>query len=283
MRLDRLAWVLAIGLSVGFAGCGGGDGSVAMVHPPLKPGTQDMAKGEEAHGSDGGAETEPEVEGTGTFADPSAAGSIKGTAIFKGEPPRPGVHNISGDPKCAAMHTKPVRREDVVIKDGKIQNVFVYVKSGLEGVKFETPPAAKLDQAGCVYTPHVIGVMKGQALEIHNSDDLLHNVNGNAFKKNKGFNFGQDGKGKVNTVKFLLPEVGVPIKCDVHSWMGAYVHVVAHPKFAVSGADGSFEIAGLPPGEYEVVAWHETFGEQSKKVTVADGAEAAVEFEFEKK
>jgi plastocyanin len=280
MRLERLAWAIAIGLSVAFAGCGGGDGPAQP--PEKKPEAPDKAEGEGSGGGDKVAEPEPEP--SGTPVDPATAGSIKGTATFKGEPPKPGVHNISGDPKCAAMHSKPLRKEDAVIKDGRIQNVFVYVKSGLEGAKFEVPSApAVLDQEGCQYKPHVLGVMKGQALEIRNSDDLLHNVNGNAFKKNKGFNFGQDGKGKVNTVKFLLPEFGVPVKCDVHSWMASYIHVVAHPKFAVSGADGSFEIPGLPPGEYEVVAWHESFGEQSKKVTVGEGAEAAVEFEFEKK
>lgn len=282
MKLERFAWAFATALAVAFAGCEGGDAG-GTARASEKQEVPDRADGEGAGGGDRVAEAEPELETGGNPIDPASTGSIKGAAIFKGEPPKPGVHNISGDPKCAAMHTKPVRKEDAVIKDGKIQNVFVYIKSGLEGAKFDVPPPAKLDQVGCVYTPHVIGVMKGQPLEIHNSDDLLHNVNGNAFKKNKGFNFGQDGKGKVNTVKFLLPEFGVLIKCDVHSWMGAYVHVVAHPKFAVSAADGSFEIPGLPPGEYEVVAWHETFGEQSKKVTVAAGAEAAVEFEFEKK
>jgi len=281
----KFGWIVLVAVCLG---CGGDspstgatpDSNKKVETPTVKP-TPAVPDKPATEGNGGGdAVTEPE----GKPVDPATAGGISGTVTFKGEAPKRGVHDISGDAKCSGMHDKPLRKEDTIIKDGKIENVLIYVKAAPEGIKFDPPTETPvIDQTKCQYSPHVVVVVKGQDLEIRNSDDLLHNINGNAFKKNKGFNFGQDGAGKVNKVKFNLSEIGVLVKCDVHSWMGAVVHVVPNSKFAKTGSDGGFKIDGLPPGDYEIVAWHETLGEQSKKIRVDEQATATADFEFEKK
>ena len=139
-----------------------------------------------------------------------------------------------------------------------LQNAFVYVKDGLGNRTFPVPKTpVVLDQQGCKYRPHVVGIQVGQPLEVRNSDSTLHNVHA-IPKVNKEFNFGQPTKGMKSSRTFDKAEVMVPFKCDVHGWMNAYAGVVAHPFFAVSKADGSFEIKGLPPGSYTVEVWHST-------------------------
>jgi uncharacterized membrane protein len=214
----------------------------------------------------------------------AASASIRGLALFEGDPPARGVHNVSGDPKCAALHAKPIPREDLLIENGRVRNVLVWVKRGLEGIEFDPPrEPALLDQRGCMYVPHVRAVVVGQPLQIKNSDNVLHNVSGNALKRNRSFNFGQDGKGKAQEVAFRVPEIGVPIRCDVHSWMGAVLHVLLHPKFAVTGEDGAFEIEGLPPGEYEVEAWHEVLGTRNATIRLESAGSKDISFTFERR
>jgi plastocyanin len=161
-----------------------------------------------------------------------------------------------------------------------LQNVFVYVKDGLGTRTYATPttPVA-LDQKGCRYVPHVVGVQVGQPVLIANSDATLHNVN-SAPKNNRGFNFGQVPSTPAVTRTFDKPEIGVPFRCDVHSWMNAYAGVVPHPFFAVTDANGAFEIKGLPPGTYEIEAWHEQLGTQTQSVTVDGKTPAQVTASF---
>ena len=142
--------------------------------------------------------------------------------------------------------------------DDTLQNVLVYVSKGLEGKKFDAPKQpVVLDQVGCVYTPHVVAVMAGQTLEIRNSDATLHNVM-SAPRNNPPFNFGMPVKDQTSAKVFKSPEMKMNLKCFMHPWMSAYVHVLEHPFFAVTGPDGTFTIHGLPPGEYELSVLHET-------------------------
>ncbi|HZN64218.1 MAG TPA: carboxypeptidase regulatory-like domain-containing protein, partial [Tepidisphaeraceae bacterium] len=167
-----------------------------------------------------------------------------------------------------------------VNENGTLKNVFVYVSSNAPQGPVPAQPA-KLDQKGCQYVPHVIGVMVGQPISISNSDQFLHNVHSLAVD-NPAFNFGQpsvDPGKKVDPMK--VTEL-FKVKCDVHPWMGAWVHVLEHPYFAVTGDDGSFNITGLPPGQYKLTAWHETLGKKELDVTVEAGKPAAAEFTFEK-
>jgi hypothetical protein len=139
-----------------------------------------------------------------------------------------------------------------------------------------------VDQRACNYEPHVLGVRVGQQVTFVNSDPLLHNVHALAAK-NEGFNDSLPTAGARLVKRFTRPEVMVRMRCDVHPWMFAYVAVVPHPFFAVTGAGGEFALEGVPPGEYVVEAWHETLGTRTQKVAVAPKGEARADFSFEAK
>lgn len=208
-----------------------------------------------------------------------AAGEIKGKISFDGTPPQRRAVKMSADPKCEAANPEGRLGEVFVVNDGALQNVFLYVKEGLSG-EFEAPKEpAVLDQNGCMYTPHVLGVMVGQTIEIHNSDATLHNVH-SLPENSKQFNNAMPMKDMTIKKKFTAPEIMVRMKCDVHPWMSAYIGVLSHPFFAVSAADGTYTIGGLPAGTYTIEAWHEKMGAQTQQVTVAEGAAATADFSF---
>lgn len=213
--------------------------------------------------------------------DPATAGTINGTIKFTGTAPKAQKISMSADAYCMKQHAGTVSSEEVVVNPNKtLKNVYVYVKSGLGDIKF--PPAAQpavLDQKGCMYTPHVLGVQANQEIIVRNSDGVLHNVNARPTK-NQGFNFGQPVQGMESKKSFTNPEVMIPIKCDVHPWMSSYIGVQTHPYFSVSGEDGSFSLKNLPPGTYEVEAWHEKFGTQTQTVTIGASETKPIEFTF---
>ncbi len=206
--------------------------------------------------------------------------AVAGTVKLKGDAPKRRKIKMDADPKCAAMHADAPLQDDIVVSaDGGVQYAFVYVKTGLEGKKFDAPKEpAKLDQKGCRYDPHVVGVMIGQDLEISNSDDLLHNIHALPFV-NKEFNFGQPTKGLTEKKQFSQKEIMVKVKCDVHPWMSAWVGVSEHPFFAVTDANGKFSIKGIPDGKYTFEVWQEKYKSVSVEAEVKGGA-AAVNFEL---
>jgi hypothetical protein len=194
---------------------------------------------------------------------------------------------MDADNACAANNPNPLS-EDAIVADGKLQNVFIYVKDGklaegksVTGYTFApAAPEVVLDQKGCQYTPHVLGMMNTQKLRVLNSDQTTHNVNVQP-KSNQPFNQAQ-GTGAPPIVKeFPRSEAVIPVKCNQHPWMKAYLNVLRHPFFAVSGADGKFEIKGLPPGTYTIAAWHERFGEKTQSVTVAASESKTQDFSFD--
>ena len=238
------------------AGCGGGDGGGASG----------------GGGAGGGSAVENPV-------DAATAGNIAGSIVFEGDAPSMATIDMSSEPVCAAKHAStPMVSEVVVNGNGTLANVFVYVKEGLESLQFPTPGAVLLDQDGCTYIPHVLGVMAGQDITIRNSDGLLHNINATPSEQ-RGFNSSQPVNMET-TRAFGTAEIMVPLRCDVHGWMNAYIGVVAHPYHSVSNGTGAFSLSTLPPGEYVIEVWHERYGTQTQTVTVTTGQTADVTFTF---
>ena len=210
-------------------------------------------------------------------SEPVKGASISGTVKVKGDVKKRKKIKMDADPKCAAMHAEPPLMEDIVVDgNGNVQWAFVYVKKGAEGKKpTEAPAQAVINQVGCHYEPHVLGIVVGAELLIKNSDDLLHNIHALPFS-NKEFNFGQPTKGLEEKKTFTTQEVMVKVKCDVHPWMSAWIGVVDHGFFAVTGADGKYAIpGGLPDGKYTVEVWHEGYKSVSSDVDVKGGAGTA--------
>ncbi|CAM2064314.1 Carboxypeptidase regulatory-like domain-containing protein [Sulfidibacter corallicola] len=217
------------------------------------------------------------------LAAPLAAGEVSGTIKWEGKVPKMKALRMDADPVCANHHQEePARSEVLVLGEGQtMANVLVRVKSGLPDKKWDPPKeAAVMDQKGCTYVPHVLAVMVNQDIKILNSDGILHNVNVQA-KVNRGFNLGMP-KGTTEAVrKFSRAEDKIVLKCNVHPWMKAYLVVLDHPFFSVTGKDGAFKIADLAPGTYEIEAWHEKLGTQTAKVTIgSDGDSQTADFTF---
>lgn len=217
----------------------------------------------------------------------------KGTATIKGKVSAPeGMKaarpiNMGADKYCATAHPTPVAPQgELVFDDGTLPYVFVYIDSGIEG-KYDAPTAPiTIDQNGCMYKPHVAGMIAGQPIQVKNSDDTNHNIHATG-KKNPQFNFSQPKKGMTKDLTggdtFTKPEQMVHVKCDVHPWMGAYIGVMSHPFFAVSGKGGTFEIKDVPAGKFTVAIWHEKYGKMTKEIEVKDGATVELDLKFEKK
>jgi plastocyanin len=229
----------------------------------------------------GDANQAPAQQTGGGEVAPAGGGTINGTVSFTGTPPANPTIDMSEEPSCQQKHAGGARDPQVVVTDGKLASVFVYEKSGLpEGRTYSVPSnAAVLDQDGCIYEPRNFGVMVGQPIEIKNSDPVLHNIKA-VPKKNRGFNISQPTQGMTTRRTFNTEEVGVPLECNVHSWMHASVTVLNHPFFATTGRDGTFSIKGLPPGTYELEARHEKLGTRTTSVTVTEGGtvDAAITF-----
>ncbi len=171
----------------------------------------------------------------------------------------------------------------IATEDGRLQNVVVNILRGFD--RDEVPPApdepAVLTQEGCVFKPHVVVVRAGQTLKIENKDTANHNVNAKpSHGSNEAFNRMQAGGGAAMDVVFERAEVAIPIGCDIHPFMKAWVAVVDHPYYAVSDEEGAWSIE-LPAGDYLVEAWHERYGTLKGTVELAPGESAEFAFQFE--
>ncbi|NOT00004.1 MAG: hypothetical protein HOP29_05200 [Phycisphaerales bacterium] len=207
--------------------------------------------------------------------------TIKGKVKWDGKPYK--GKQVELNAECEGFHggkANAPRAEAVVTNENAtLRNVYLHVKNPPEGGAAAPTTPIVMDQKGCVYTPHVLGVRVGQTIEIRNSDPTAHNIH---FlpKKNPEFNQSQPKQGLVNTLVFKRAEVMVPVKCDVHPWMNAFVGVSDHPFFAVTGEDGMFTITGLPPGKYTVEAWHEKYGTKEMVVEVSTDDTKEIEFTY---
>ena len=225
-----------------------------------------------------GGDADPEIKPTPI--DPATAGSVRGKVLFKGEPPRRARVPLASD--CAMHHAEPPLDEQVLVKDGRLQNAFVHVKEGLEKHDFDFPRTpVTMANAKCLYVPRVIGVQLHQPIRFTSEDSTDHNVHG--FTSRGEFNFSLRGKGAEKTVKIRERDVGVRVKCDIHAWMVGWICAVPYPFFAVTGPDGAYEFKGLPPGEYVVEAWHETYGTQAGRVKLDPKGSVELDLTFSPK
>jgi hypothetical protein len=205
--------------------------------------------------------------------DPAATASITGRVVFDGEVVPARRIRLDADPQCVSLADGEVRRaEDLLVGEANgTQDVFVYVKQGLSGITYPAPPdPVVLDQQKCRYVPRVFGIQMDQSLTIRNSDPLLHTVRAEAAV-NARFNVATPVRGMEVSRTFRATEVMVPITCDMHPWMRAYVGVLDHPFFDVTDQSGQFSISGLPPGSYVIEVWHERLGTQTREVHLSVG------------
>lgn len=257
----RALFLLSFVLVTLLAACGGGSGKQAGDCPPADT-------------------NKPKFAATGD------EGSISGTITLTGEY-KPAPLDMSNDAACASRNKQTVS-DEVVANGGKLQNVFLFVKAGttasgkkLDDFSYEIPATeVKVDQIGCVYTPHIVGVRAGQKVSFSNSDQTVHNVNVQP-KTNEKFNQSQASGAPAIVKSFCQPEQAVRVKCNQHGWMSAWVNVMSHPFFAVSGADGSFTINGIPPGQYTIIAWHEKFGEKAIELSLAPKGRATANVTYD--
>jgi len=222
-----------------------------------------------------------EAAASGYQVDPLTVGSISGMIRYIGKRPLPKKIDMSGDPACVEAHHEKALDESLVVStNGGLANAFVYVKSGLEGKTFATPSTSvAIDQDGCWFRPRVLGIQTSQALHITNSDPVTHSIHPMA-QINREWNHSQGAGEPPLARKFDRVEIMIRVKCNIHSWMQAYIGVVDNPYFAVSGEDGSYRIGNLPPGTYTVAIWQEKLGTQEQQVTVAPHSNTQADVTF---
>ena len=246
-----------------------------------------------ADSDDDADDTDEETPAAAPYKPTGNEGTITGKVTLTGTPsaavaPKP--IDMSAEASCASGNSKPMT-ETVVANDGKLANVFGYIKDGtttdgqkISNLSFAVPSTeVNLDQKGCHYTPHVIGLQTGQTLKVTNSDTATHNVHPqpNASIGNEEWNQTQAAGSAPITKTFKRQEVVIPVKCNQHNWMKSYIGVVKHPFFAVTNADGTFEIKNVPPGKYTVEAWQESYKSKSQEITVPSKGTATAEFTYD--
>ena len=211
-------------------------------------------------------------------ADPGTA-SISGKISFEGTVPAPETIAVATDAVCQALHPQGLERRVIEGQEGGLAHVLVYVKSGLSAIYPAPTEPAVIDQQGCTYVPFVVVVQVGQPLKIRNSDKTFHNVH-TWSTANPSFNIAQPRQGMEAIRSFEKPEILFPVRCDIHNWMRAFIAVLPHPFYSVTGPDGTFTIKGLPAGDYEIEAVHEKLKALTAKVTIKDGEDAKLNLSF---
>lgn len=254
-------WLLA---TLAFAGCEQGLGGGAFTESDV---TLIASKSETDATSDASsnASAATTVEGFGT---------VKGRVVVDGAAPALPMLLAKGAPtKDAVCAVDGVPNESIVADaTGGLANVFVYIKKAPAGVQVPPAPTDKImfDQQGCKFVPHAFISRVGQPINITNSDPVAHNVH--TMSQNKALNAALQGHDKTGTELIYDRSETLPVKtvCDFHAWMDSYHLVIDHPWAGLTGADGSFEIQGVPAGKMEFVVWHEKVGyvERSLKVDV---------------
>lgn len=231
---------------------------------------------------EGGTQAPEQPGRPATVIDPATAGVIRGRVLFAGTPPPARFIEMGATPECRALHADRIPDDSLLASDGRLRNAVVHVKTGLEGMAFDLPKEpVVVDQKGCLFLPRVAAARAGQAVHFLNSDPTKHNVHASPkAPKSEGFNRSLSRKGTKAEVVLTGPEIGIQVTCDVHPWMIGYLSVFDHPHFAVTGEDGAFAFKGLPPGEYEIEAWHETLGKRGARVQLGPAGDETLDLSF---
>jgi plastocyanin len=213
--------------------------------------------------------------------DPTTAGSISGIIHFDGTAPTRIPIDMAADPACNQANL-PNLTEQFLVNDHHLANVYVYIKSGAPTytAAANTPPVT-LDQKGCRYNPHVIAVQQGGTVQFLNSDATIHNIHTMPMQPgNASVDISEPANSHPRTETLNTPELMLPVRCNNHPWMSAFINVAPNPWFAVTGPDGAFNLPNLPPGTYTLAAVHEKLGEQDIQITVAPKSVAKASFTF---
>ena len=229
-----------------------------------------------------GSPSKPDRAAAEPARDTESGGRITGTVVVDGVVAPAAAIRFDADPQCMAIASPEARRAEHLVagEANALQNVFVYVKHGLPAQAYSPPrEALVLDQQQCRYVPRVLGIQVDQPLTIRNSDPLLHTVHAQGTVNDR-FNLGTPVQGMEVKRVFRAAEVMVPVTCDMHPWMNAYIGVLDHPFFDVTGETGRFSIAGLPPGTYVIEIWHERLGTQTQEVDVSAGEAKDLTFTY---
>lgn len=231
-----------------------------------------------------GAPPDPASAAASPAVSNPASGSVTGTIHFAGRPPQPLRIDMSMDPACGMSGGGENFAEQFVVSKGGLANVYLYLKDPPAALRSASAVSSRptvLDQKGCRYTPHVIAIMAGGMVEFRNSDVTMHNIHTMpVMTGNEGIDLTQGPRGKPQIKQFNHAEIMLPVRCNVHPWMNAFINVAETPFFAVSDANGSFEIKGLPAGTYTLAAVHEKLGEQVQTITVSASQPAKADFTY---
>jgi plastocyanin len=216
--------------------------------------------------------------------DRTTAGSIIGSVHFNGTAPARIPIDMSADPACTKGDL-PNLTEQLIVTDGLLANVYIYIKSGAPS--YSTSPTAvpiTLNQNRCRYSPHVIAIQRGGSVAFLNSDATIHNIHTIPTQPgNASVDISEPAGSAPRTEAFPSPEVMLPVRCNNHPWMSAFINIAPNPWFAVTGTEGAFTITGLPPGTYTLAAVHEKLGEQDMQITIAPKSVATASFTFSAK
>jgi plastocyanin len=208
-------------------------------------------------------------------------GAVSGKVTYEGTPAKPHAIDMSQEPSCAKQYAKPATTEAVVTgPDNALENVVIYISAG---VPDEPPPAqpAVLVQKGCRYAPHILAFQVNQEFQIVNEDQTSHNIHP-LPSNNREWNKSQPPGAPPLEDKYARPEF-IPVKCNIHPWMKGTLAVMKNSHYAITTEDGEFKLPNLPPGNYTISAWHESYGEQTQQVTVSGGETKALNFVFKAK